>query len=341
MCVAMAGEKLEGERLTAFEAHTCGQPVRVVTDGVPPLRGATHAEKCEDFASAHDRLRSAVMLEPRGHSAMLGAYLTPPTTPGADFGLVFTTPEGYLPMCGDALIAAATVVLQQELIPVRGDDLAIDTASGVIQCRVERSGDRVTSVAIRMEPSYLIMADTTLEIPGLGEVTFDLAYGGNRYALLPARRVGLELTPAASGRICAVQQQMRRAINGWLADDGNQAPCPDILGVGFYEPIDIPLGFRFALVYGDGQLDRSPCGTATAARLATLHAKGAMRIGDELVHESLIGTVFRAKGLGYATVGDHWAVVPELVGSAFVLGSVECYLDPRDPLRLGFSLVAS
>jgi proline racemase len=320
--------------LAAVDSHTEGMPTRVVTGGVGPIPGATMLERKLHFEAELDDLRLLLMREPRGHSAMSGAILQPPTRDDADWGVLFIEVSGCLPMCGHGTIGVATVLVETGMVEVTEPEteVALDTPAGLVRVRVAVEGGRATGVTLRNVPSFLLARDC--EIDG---VPYDMAYGGNFYALVEASAAGMVVDPARSDELIAKGLEIMAAINRADApvhpEDARISGCRHVV---FYE--DGPDGTRNATAIEPGWLDRSPCGTGTSARMAQRHARGELALGEAFVNESVIGTRFTGRLVGETTVGGLPAVVPEITGRAWVTGMGQYLLDPSDPFPAGFAL---
>jgi proline racemase len=320
--------------LAAVDSHTEGMPTRVVTGGVGPIPGATMLERKLHFEAELDDLRLLLMREPRGHSAMSGAILQPPTRDDADWGVLFIEVSGCLPMCGHGTIGVATVLVETGMVEVTEPEtvIALDTPAGLVRVRVAVEGGRATAVTLRNVPSFLLARDR--EIDG---VPYDMAYGGNFYALIEASAAGMVVDPARSDDLIARGLDIMAAINRADApvhpEDARISGCRHVV---FYE--DSPGGTRNATAIEPGWLDRSPCGTGTSARMAQLHARGELALGEDFVNESVIGTRFTGRLVEETTVGGLPAVVPEITGRAWVTGMGQYLLDPSDPFPAGFAL---
>lgn len=328
--------------LSALDYHTEGEPMRIVIAGAPELPGATMLERSAHFAAGHDDLRRLILDEPRGHAAMCAALLVPPAVPEADIGVVFIEPLGVVHMCGHGAIAVATMLVETARVAVREPEtpVLLDTAAGPVAARIHVAGDRVLSATIRNVPSYSVLLDAKVSVPGLGHVAFDLAYGGHFYALVEAASLGLKLEPAQAARIVELGERVRLAIEAEVPlvhPEGEQAR--GLLYIQFSAPPRHPRAhLRNAVVVAPAGLDRSPCGTGTSARLANLWARGAVAPGQEFVHESIIGTRFEARIVETTRVGGHEAVVPEITGRAYLTGINQLLLRPDDPFPAGFRL---
>ena len=327
--------------LAAVDSHTEGMPTRVVTGGVGPIPGATMLERKLHFEAEMDHLRLLLMREPRGHSAMSGAILQPPTREDADWGVLFIEVSGCLPMCGHGTIGVATVLVESGMVEVTEPEtvIALDTPAGLVRVRVAVEDGRATAVTLRNVPSFLLGRDRTVAVDGLGGLTYDMAFGGNFYALLPAAAAGVDVDQAASDALIerglAIMAAINRTDMPVHPEDPRIAGCRHVV---FHAPGAAGAHARNATSIEPGWLDRSPCGTGTSARMASLHARGELAIGADFVNESLIGTRFTGRLVGETTVGDFPAVVPEITGRAWVTGSGEYLLHADDPFPAGFAL---
>jgi proline racemase len=316
-------------------------PTRVVTEGVGVIPGATMLERKAHFEAHLDHLRLLLMREPRGHSAMSGAILQPPTREDADWGVVFIEVSGCLPMCGHGTIGVATVLVETGMVEVREPETVVrlEVPAGVVQARVAVRDGRATSVTLRNVSSFLAVRDGSMDVAGLGEVQYDLAYGGNFYAIVDAASLGLEVDPSQSGRLvdagAAIMAAIERQGSPVHPEDERIAGCRHVI---FTAPGRDGADARGATSIHPGWLDRSPCGTGTSARLAQLHARGKLSVGESWVHESVIGSRFTGRIVEETTVGDRPAVVPEITGRAWLTGTGEYLLDPDDPFPDGFAL---
>jgi proline racemase len=326
---------------TAVDSHTEGMPTRVVTGGVGPIPGATMLERRAHFLAHMDDLRLLLMREPRGHGAMSGAILQPPTRDDADWGVLFIEVSGCLPMCGHGTIGVATVLVETGMVDVREPETVVrlDVPAGLVEARVAVEGGRARSVTLRNVPSFLHARDRSVAVDGLGDVAYDMAFGGNFYAIVDAAAVGLSVDPARSDELVEGGLAVMAAIDA--ADPPVHPEDPRIAGchhVVFHEPGRDGAHARAATSIHPGWLDRSPCGTGTSARMAQLHARGALGLGEPFVNESVIGTRFTGRLVEEATVGGRPAVVPEITGRAWITGMGQYLLDAEDPFPAGFAL---
>ncbi len=327
--------------ISAIDSHTEGMPTRVVTGGVGVVPGTTMAERREYFMKHLDGLRLFLMNEPRGHPAMSGAILQPPTRSDADWGVLYIEVSGLLPMCGHGTIGVATVLVESGMVEVQEPVTVVrlDTPAGLVVVDVAVSNGRAEHVTLRNVPSYSHSLDAVVEVPGLGPVTYDLAYGGNFYAILPLEQLGIPFDRACKDQILNAGLSLMDAIN---ATARPVHPLdPGINGckhVQFTAPGLDGAHSRNAMAIYPGWFDRSPCGTGTSARMAQLHARGELALGADFVNESFIGTRFTGRLLEETTVGPHPAVVPTVTGRAWITGTANYLLDPDDPFPTGFVL---
>ncbi|MEV5770395.1 proline racemase family protein [Streptomyces antimycoticus] len=325
--------------LHTVESHTEGMPTRVVTGGVGTLPGATMAERRRWFIEHRDDLRTLLMYEPRGHSAMSGAILQPPTRPDADHGVLFIEVSGVLPMCGHGTIGVATVLVETGMVEVREPvtTIRLDTPAGLVVADVAVRDGAATSVTIRNVPSFSLAMDRTVRVPGFGEVRYDIAFGGNFYAIVELDALGLPFDRAAGQELLTAGLKIMEAVNA--QEPPHHPERPDITGchhVYLKAPGSTARHSRHAMAIHPGWFDRSPCGTGTSARMAQLYARGELGLGEEFVNESFIGTRFIGRLLEETTVAGLPAVVPAITGRAWVTGTAQFHLDPDDPFPAGF-----
>jgi proline racemase len=332
---------IAGRVFSAVDSHTEGMPTRVITGGIGPIPGATMLERKLHFEEHMDDLRLLLMREPRGHGAMSGAILQPPLRDDADWGVVFIEVSGCLPMCGHGTIGVATVLVETGMVEVREPETVVrlDTPAGLVEARVAVDGGRARSVSLRNVPSFLHARERSVALNG-GTLTYDMAFGGNFYAILPAASAGLAIDPARADELIARGLEIMAAINGSERPvhpaDERISGCRHVIFTAPGE--DGPRSQRSATSIHPGWLDRSPCGTGTSARLAQLHARGELGVGEEFVNRSVIGTRFAARIVEETEVAGVPAVVPEISGRAWITGMGQYMLDPEDPFPAGFAL---
>jgi proline racemase len=327
--------------LSAIDSHTEGMPTRVITGGVGVIPGATMEERRQYFMAHDDDLRLFLMNEPRGHSAMSGAILQPPTRPDADWGVLYIEVSGCLPMCGHGTIGVATVLVESGMVPVSEPltQVRLDTPAGLVVVDVAVKDGRAEHVTLQNVPAYSHALDASVEVKGLGTVTYDLAYGGNFYAILPLEQLGIPFDRSEKDRILQAGLDIMAAINETdrpvHPEDAGISGCKHVQ---FTAPGRNGSDSRNAMAIYPGWFDRSPCGTGTCARMAQLHARGELELGQEFVNESFIGTSFTGKLLEATTVGGLPGVVPTVRGRAWITGMGNYLLDPTDPFPTGFVL---
>ena len=328
------------QRISTIDAHTAGEPFRVVTSGFPELPGDTILARRRFVKEHHDRLRTALMLEPRGHADMYGCLVTPPASPGADFGVLFMHNEGFSTMCGHGIIAITTVALETGLVAKQAPQttLRIDTPAGLVIATGHVRDGRVASVSFRNVPSFVLGLDQVVAVPGLGNVRYDLAFGGAFYAYVRAEDVGLKVSPEDLHPLIDKGMAIKRAI---MASRPIPHPIEEDLSF-LYGTIfiDRPRGAGAhssnVCIFAEGEVDRSPTGTGVSGRLAIHHARGEIRVAEPIVIESIIGSSFRCAVAAESTFGPHPAIIPEVEGSAHITGRHEFLIDPTDPLKDGF-----
>jgi proline racemase len=324
-----------------IDAHTCGNPVRVVAGGAPALPHAPMADRREVFLRDFDWVRRALMFEPRGHDVMSGSILYPAYREDCEIGVLFIEVSGCLPMCGHGTIGTVTVAIEEGLvIPRREGRLAIETPAGKVGIEYAREGEYVSKVRLFNVASYLHTAEVRLDVPDLGELVVDLAYGGNFYAIVEPQPSWRGLEGMSALDILRLSPRVRAAAQAALAPV--HPLDPRIRGVSHVMWCDKPRSARAharnAVFYGAKAIDRSPCGSGSSARMAQLHAKGLLATGAEFVHESIIGTMFDCRIEGVARVGERDAILPSVAGWARKTGYNTIIVDERDPLAHGFSV---
>jgi len=326
-----------------IDGHTCGNPVRLVTDGAPVLNGDTQAARREDFLARFDRIRTGLMFEPRGHGQMSGAFLYPSTRDDCDIAVLFIETSGCLPMCGHGTIGVVTMAIEHDLVtPRTAGELMLDTPAGPVRARYTRNGDKVTSVRITNVPSFLFRRDVPVEHPALGPLTVDIAYGGNFYPIVDSQPNFRDMADYSPAQLIEYGRTLRELIDRDHPDIVHPLH-PTIRGVRHVLWTGAPRmagsDARNAVLYGASAIDRSPCGTGTSARLAQRVARGWQDPARPFVHESIIGSQFVARVEQLTEVGPHAAIVPSIEGWARVTGYNRIVLDPADdPYAFGFEL---
>lgn len=329
-------------KITTIDAHTAGEPFRVIVAGFPELHGETILER-RRYAQEHlDHLRTALMWEPRGHADMYGCIVTPPVSPEADIGILFMHNEGYSTMCGHGIIGITKVALETGMLPMRSPEtqVKIETPAGLVTAYAQVEAGQVKSVRFQNVPSFVLTLDETVAVPGLGEVQYDIAFGGAFYAFVQAEEVGLDLRPADFRQLIEKGMAIKRAVM-----ENRAIPHPFeedlsfLYGTIFIGPAEQDDAHsRNVCVFAEGEVDRCPTGTGVSARLAIHFARGEVDINQSIIVESIIGTRFSGKILNTSTFGPHAAVLPEVSGEAHITGRNEFLIDPDDPLKGGFIL---
>jgi 4-hydroxyproline epimerase len=324
-----------------IDGHTCGNPVRLVGGGAPHLRGATMSDKRQDFINHHDWIRRSLMFEPRGHAVMSGSILYPPTRDDCDLAILFIEVSGALPMCGHGTIGTVTMALEHGLArPQTEGELRLDVPAGRVVATYQRNGEHIDSVRIRNIPSYLAATEIPVDIPDLGTLRVDIAYGGNFYAIIEPQPGFAGLESLSADDVLRHSPPLRRAVNRAL--DVVHPDDPTIRGVSHIMWTGAPRSNRAhgrnAVFYGDRAVDRSPCGTGTSARMAQLAARGRLREGETFVHESIIGSEFEGRIEARTSLGGQTAIVPSIAGWARTTGHNTIFVDDRDPYWRGFQV---
>ncbi|MCE9686923.1 4-hydroxyproline epimerase [Shewanella sp. AS16] len=324
------------------DAHTCGNPVRLVTSGHPDLQGRNMSEKRQDFLEHHDWIRQALMFEPRGHDMMSGAFLYPPCSDNADAAVLFIETSGCLPMCGHGTIGTVTAAIESGLLqPREPGKLTLDVPAGQIRIDYQQTGAKVDWVRIYNVPAYLAHRDAILEVPGLGELRVDVAYGGNYYVIVDPQENFPGLRHWSAAEILRwspiVRQIAREQLSCVHPDDATVQGVSHVLWTG--DTLTPGSDGANAVFYGDKAIDRSPCGTGTSARLAQLHARGRLQVGEQYTHESIIGSQFIGRIESVTRVGKFDAICPSIQGWARITGHNSITVDDSDPYALGFQVI--
>ena len=323
--------------LTVVDLHTAGAPVRIVTSGFPTIHGNNMREKNAYVEKNLEDLRRMVLYEPRGRSTMCGAFLIEPTVPEADAGVIFMEPIGLVPMCGHGSIAVAKYLVETRQVKVTEPltQVRLDTHAGLVSLFVNVKNGKVGEITLRNVESFSYLRDATIHTEEFGNIKTDIAYGGSLYAIVSAKDVGLKMVPDEAGKLIEYGEILRRSVQEQIVmRHPKDNSLVKVLYIQFTGPPTHPKAdMKNVVVVAPTGLDRSPCGTGTSARMADLFAKGKMKVGDELVHESLIGTLFRGKIAAETSVGEYPAIIPEVSGNAYITGFQQLVLEPDDPLN--------
>jgi proline racemase/trans-L-3-hydroxyproline dehydratase len=316
-----------------------GEATRIIIDGFPPLPQGTMMERKRFLKDRFDHFRTALMLEPRGHNNMFGALLTEPASPGADLGVIFMDSGGYLNMCGHGSMGVAAAAVETGMVPVTEPCTAVvlDTPAGTIRAEVHVENGRAKEVSVYNVPSFLYEAGVPVWAEGYGTVPCDIAFGGSFFAVVDAEAAGLPLHEESIGRFVDCGMRLLHAVNETIHVQHPLLPIDTVDLVEFYGPPDVPGAFqKNIVVFGEGQFDRSPCGTGTSARIAELYAKGRIRLGEEIINEGITGMTFRGAAVGEVRIGPLSGIKPRVTGQAYITGSNHWLLDRNDPLEQGF-----
>ncbi|QSX28744.1 4-hydroxyproline epimerase [Shewanella cyperi] len=324
------------------DAHTCGNPVRLVTSGHPQLKGSNMSEKRQDFLAHHDWIRKALMFEPRGHDMMSGSFLYPPCSANADASILFIETSGCLPMCGHGTIGTVTAAIESGLLqPRTPGKLVLDVPAGQIEIDFQQTGAKVDWVRIYNVPAFLAHRDAILDIPGLGTLKVDVSYGGNFYVIVDPQQNFPGLRHWSAAELLRWSPIVRQVAHETLScvhpDDPTVCGVSHVLWTG--DTITDGSDGANAVFYGDKAIDRSPCGTGTSARLAQLHARGKLKVGDSYTHESIIGSQFIGRIESETRVGDFAAIRPSIQGWARIYGHNAITVDDADPYAFGFQVI--
>ncbi len=338
--------------ITAVEAHAGGEPGRVITGGIVDVPGATMFAKMQHLQQHRDEIRKLMLREPRGYPGLCCNILLPPTDPAADAGFIIMEQVEYPPMSGSNTICVTTVLLETGILPMQEPvtTLTLEAPAGLIEVTAACSNGKVTGVTFQNRPAFAAHLDQVVEVPGIGPVTLDVAYGGMWYAIVEAAQIGLDIVPGQGAEIVRKGEMIKAAAR-------EQLPVihpdnPDIAGISILEftaPPTLPgADGKNTVVISTGSfdwadpstwtgvLDRSACGTGTCARMAAMHAKGQLPLEQDFVHESILGTTFIGRLIEATTVGPYAAVVPTITGQAWIYGLSSWLVDPSDPFPEGF-----
>lgn len=334
---------LQGSVFTCIDAHTCGNPVRVVAAGGPALEGNTMSEKRQHFLREYDWIRKGLMFEPRGHDMMSGSILYPPHDPENDVAVLFIETSGCLPMCGHGTIGTITIAIEEGLIkPKTPGIVKMEAPAGLVNISYQQNGKKVTSVKLTNVPAFLAAEGLKVDCPDLGELTIDVSYGGNFYAIVDVQQNFKGLEHYAADQLIAWARELRKRINQQYSfvhpDDPTINGCSHILWTGAV--LDPASSARNAVFYGDKAIDRSPCGTGTSARMAQWYAKGKLKKGEQFIHESIIGSKFIGTIEEETKVGEKTSIRPGIEGWAKIYGYNTISINPDDdPYAYGFQVI--
>ena len=337
---------MSSKRFFCIDAHTCGNPVRLVAGGGPFLKGSDMSEKRQHFLKEYDWIRKGLMFEPRGHDMMSGSILYPPHDAANDAAVLFIETSGCLPMCGHGTIGTITIAIEEGLITPRQPGLVrLEAPAGLVLISYKQEGKKVKSVKLTNVPSFLAATELTVECPGLGELVVDVSYGGNFYAIVDTQKNFRGLEHHGADQLIAWARELRKRINEKYEfvhpENATINGCSHILWTGAV--INPSSTARNAVFYGDKAIDRSPCGTGTSARMAQWYAKGKLKKGDEFIHESIIGSTFAGtieEEIPNAFGTGKTAIRPGIEGWARIYGYNTISIDEEDdPYAYGFQVI--
>lgn len=325
-----------------IDAHTCGNPVRLVAEGGPDLKGGSMSERRQHFLNEYDWIRKGLMFEPRGHDMMSGSILYPPTNPKNDIGVLFIETSGCLPMCGHGTIGTVTIAIEEGLVnPKIPGKLRLETPAGLVLIDYQQKDKRVTSVKLRNVKSFLAAEGLRVQCPGLGELFVDVAYGGNFYVIVDPQKNFCGIQDYTADQLIGWSRVIRERLNAkhnfTHPEDATINGLSHLLWTG--ETLDKESTARNAVFYGDKAIDRSPCGTGTSARMAQWYAKGKLKKGEEFIHESIIGSKFIGRIEEETALAGHKAIVPSIEGWARIHGYNTIIIDDEDPYAHGFQVL--
>lgn len=335
---------MQKQRFFCIDAHTCGNPVRLIASGGPILEGNNMMEKRNDFIKNHDWIRKSLMFEPRGHDMMSGSILYAPCNPNNDVAILFIETSGCLPMCGHGTIGTITIAIEEGLLkPKNQGKLKVEVPAGLLEIEYEQAENgKVASVSITNIPSFLFKTGIEITCPDLGVLYVDVAYGGNFYAIIDIQNNFSGIQNYSAAQLIVWSQSIRTAINNKETfkhphfTDINV--CSHVLWAG--SVIDKKATARNAVFYGDKAIDRSPCGTGTSARMAQWYAKGMLKENEPFIHESIIGSTFVGTIIGETNVGSYTAIIPKISGWAKIYGYNNILVDANDdPYAAGFQVI--
>jgi len=328
--------------IETIDAHAAGEPLRIITAGLPPIPGKSILEKRRYARENLDHLRTALLWEPRGHADMYGCIPTEPVSPGSHLGVLFLHNEGFSTMCGHGIIAFVTVAIETGMIMLKEDEpvLGIDTPAGLVTAQAKVENGRVREVSFLNVPSFAYALGKAVDVPGLGQVEVDIAFGGAFYAFCSAKSLDLRLVPGEFRRLIDLGMRVKRAVQETIPIHHPLEPDLGFLyGTIFVgEPSDPAHHSRHVCVFAEGEVDRSPTGTGVSGRAALLFARGELEKGRPFIVESILGTCFTGCIEAMTRFGPYDAVIPKVIGSAAITGRNEFLIDPSDPLRHGFIL---
>ncbi len=330
-------------RIKTIDMHTAGEPLRVIVSGFPEIKGNSMLEMRDYVRNNYDHLRTALMFEPRGHADMYGCLLTPPVSDIADFGIIFMHNEGYSTMCGHATIAISKLAVELGWVEVKSPVtmLKIDAPCGLLTAYVRLKNDEVEFISFDNVPSFVASLDNVVEVEGLGQVQYDLAYGGAYYAFTDAAKLQIECIPDNYRQLIETGMNIKHAV---MASDTAivhpyEKELSFLYGTIFIgEPVSKGADSRNVCIFANGEVDRSPTGSGVSARMAIHYKRGEINVHEKMIIESILGTTFECSVEDTVSYGNYSAIIPRIGGTAYITGQHEFLIDPQDPLKTGFML---
>ncbi|MDD2493776.1 MAG: proline racemase family protein [Tissierellia bacterium] len=330
--------------ISAIDSHTMGEPTRIITGGIGEVPGNTMEEKREYLQKNMDYIRTSVMNEPRGHADMFGSILMRPISKEADYGIIFMDGGGYLKMCGHGSIGAASAIVENEMVEVTEPTtrVVLESPAGLIKADVAVENGKVKETTITNVPAFLYKSDLKVNVPGIGEIIVDIAFGGSFFAIVDSQQPSLKLEISSNNtdKIKKVGMKIRECVNKTIIVSHPYLPyinTVDLVEI-YGPPKHKDANLQNVVVFGKGQIDRSPCGTGTSAKLSTLYAKGKIGLNEEFIYESITGTIFKACAIKEVMVGEYKGIIPKITGKAYVTGFNHFVINEDDPLKHGFKL---
>jgi proline racemase len=327
-------------KISTIDAHTEGEPLRIITSGLPEIKGSTILEMRKDLIENHDYIRTALMWEPRGHADMYGCIITPPTTDDADFGVIFLHNEGYSSMCGHGIIAVTKIAVETGLVPMiePKTSIKINAPAGLITSTANIKDGKVENVSFLNVPSFVLMKNEKITVNGIGEVKFDVAYGGAFYAYVDADKLGIKLTPYNYDELIDKGRKIKNAVmNNFEIIHPFEKDLSFLYGTIFIsKPLTEKADSRNVCIFAEGEVDRSPTGTGVSGRAALHYFENELKLNEPMRIESILGTNFNVQVKHATKFGDYNAVIPEVTGTARITGKHQFLIDPEDPLKNGF-----
>lgn len=323
----------------AVDSHTMGEPTRIILEGFPKLKGSTMMERKKFLEENYDHYRTALMLEPRGHRDMFGAVVTEPTSEEADLGVIFMDSSGYLNMCGHGSIGTATVAVETGMVEVREPytDVILETPSGIIRAKVKVQNGRAVEVSILNVPCFLYKENIELDVTDYGKIKFDIAFGGSFFALVDTEKIGIPIKQDNLPLLTDLAMKLIKKINQSITIKHPYLDIHNVDLVEFYgKPNNVTANLKNVVIFGDSQIDRSPCGTGTSAKLACLYNKGEIHSGEKFVYESITGSTFTGVVTKEVELAGRKAIIPQITGSAYITGFNRLILNDYDPHEYGF-----